>query len=93
MASFASRGYLCCSGCQTRTYQAATAPVTRSSPRTPPKVYAKDEIVLNEAHTMPWQDMQNHESDNANHEPVDNDDGSAIVGEDLTQPQAPAVMI
>jgi hypothetical protein len=66
--------------------RAATAPVTRSfALAPPPRVYAKDDNSAERGSHVAWQDMQNHEiRQRQRHEPVDNDDSSATVEEDLT---------
>ncbi len=66
--------------------RAATAPVTRSFTLAPvPRVYAKDDNSAERGSHVPLQNMQSHEiRQRQRHEPVDNDDSSVTVGEDLT---------
>jgi hypothetical protein len=67
--------------------RAATAPVTRSFALAPqPRVYAKDDNSAERGSHVTWQEMQSHEiRHRQRHEPIDNDDSSVTVGEELTR--------
>jgi hypothetical protein len=66
--------------------RAATAPVTPSFALAPlPTVYAKDDNSAERGSQVALQNMQRHElRQRQRREPVDSDDSSATMGQDLT---------
>lgn len=69
-----------------RLTRAATAPVTPSFTLSPlPRVYAKDDNSAERGPQVALQNMQRHElRQRQHHEPVDSDDSSATIGQNLT---------
>ena len=64
----------------------APAPVTPSFALPPmPRVYAKDDNSAERGSQVALQNMQRHElRQRQHHEPMDSDDGSATIGQNLT---------